>query len=318
MQTASGVLMIRPAAFGFNPQTAASNRLQRATAPDGSGVGGAANDRARSEFDTMVRLLRGEGVVVVVMEDTPEPARPDAIFPNNWFSLHADGTLCLYPMAAANRRIERRVDALQAALRTAGCYVDTVRDFTGHEQSGRFLEGTGSLVLDHVARVAYACRSPRTDAGLVQEWCDALGYQPEVFFATDASGCNYYHTNVMLSIGTRFAVVASESIAASDRERVLDRLHASGRNVIEIDRPAVANFAANILELASWDEALGDCSLCVLSARARAAFGAEQWRQLSSSVDGALVVPVPTIETLGGGGVRCMMAELFSLPGSRA
>ena len=318
MQTASGVLMVRPAAFGFNPQTAGSNRLQRAIEPSGGSVGAAANDCARSEFDTMVRLLRGEGVVVVVMEDAPEPARPDAIVPNNWFSLHADGTLCLYPMAAANRRSERRVDALQAALRAALCHVGTVRDFTGYEKSSRFLEGTGSLVLDHVARVAYACRSPRSDAGLVQEWCEALGYQPEIFTATDSSGCDYYHTNVMLSIGTRFAVVASESIAASDRERVRARLRASGRHVIDIDRQAVANFAGNILELASWDEALGDCSLCVLSARARAAFGAEKWRQLSSLVDGTLVVPVPTIETLGGGGVRCMMAELFSLPGSRA
>lgn len=305
-QCASRVLMVRPAAFGFNPQTAATNRLQTfAELP-------AAQALARSEFDALVRALRGEGVDVCVVEDTPDPPKPDAVFPNNWVSFHEDGTVVLYPMHAPSRRTERRAEIVAVAARELGFHVRRTLDLTPHERTGRFLEGTGSLVLDHVARVVYAARSPRTHEAVLQEWARELDYEPVVFDAADAEGVPYYHTNVVMSIGERCAIVGGGAIAPADRERVLARLATSGRELIEIDRSAVAGFAANVLELATWDEALGDSRVIVMSARARQALDERSFARLSACTDGVLIAPVPTIETLGGGGVRCMLAEVFT------
>jgi hypothetical protein len=307
-QCASQVLMVRPAAFGFNPETAATNAFQTDLR------GGAAQNQARAlaEFDAFVAALRGEGVEVFVAEDTPAPPKPDAIFPNNWVSFHDGGTVVLYPMLAPSRRAERRREIVDAAARHFGFDVRKTIDLSSHERAGRFLEGTGSLVLDHVRRIAYACRSERTHAAVIDEWAAALGYEVVAFDATDASGKPLYHTNVMLCIGERCAVVGAEAIATSDRDRVLASLAASGREIVEIDRGAIAQFAGNLLELASWDEALGDCRVLVMSAAARAALGATQLARLSACSDGLLIAPVPTIEALGGGSVRCMMAEVFS------
>jgi hypothetical protein len=183
-------------------------------------------------------------------------------------------------------------------------------DLTAHEAEGRYLEGTGSLVLDHVQRIAYACRSPRTDESLVREWARTLGFEPVVFDASDAQGVPYYHTNVMLWIGSRVVGVCLESIASADRARVRDHLRQGGRELCEFSRAAVASFAGNMLELASWDENLGDCSVLVMSAAARGALNEAQWRLLSGAVDSVLAVPVPTIERIGGGSVRCMLAEV--------
>jgi hypothetical protein len=267
---------------------------------------------AQAEFDRFVTALRAEGVNVLVVEDVAPPSRPDAIFPNNWISTHTGGIQVLYPMEARNRRIERRDDIIAAIESQAGFRAQRRIDLTQHEAEGRFLEGTGSLVLDHMQRRAYACRSTRTDAGLVREWAQLLGYEPMVFSANDAAGRPYYHTNVMLSIGTRFAIVAAETIADGERAAVLEALGASGRRVITISAAAAAEFAANVLELATWDEALGDSSLLVMSQRARAAFTAQQLQVLSAAVDTVLAVPIPTIEQVGGGGTRCMLAEIFT------
>jgi hypothetical protein len=305
--------MVEPASFGANAQTAGSNAFQHAAAADTGRAGSPAealNALARAELQGLATALRAEGIRVHVAADTPEPPRPDAVFPNNWVSFHADGTRVLYPMLALNRRAERRMDVVDAACAALDFRVRRTLDLTAHEREGRFLEGTGSLVLDHVQRVAYTCLSPRTDAGLVREWARQMDFEAEVFTATDAAGQPYYHTNVMMWIGARCAVLCAESLAATDLPRVRDRLAASGRALVEISRAAVAAFAGNMLELATWDEALGDASLLVMSSTARAALDAAAWRTLSGCVDAVIVAPVPTIEWHGGGSVRCMLAEV--------
>jgi hypothetical protein len=299
--------MVRPAAFDYNTETAASNRMQRPP-PSGNVVH---REVARAEFAQFVLALESEGVRVCVLEDTVEPAKPDAVFPNNWISFHSDGTVVLYPMHAASRRLERRNDAIDAVVAQLGFRVRRVLDLTAHERDGRALEGTGSLVLDHVERVAYACRSPRTDPAVIEEWCRELEYDPMVFDATDASGAPLYHTNVLMCIGSRAAIIGADAIAPHQRARVLDRLTASRREVLTITQAQLASFAGNMLELSSWDEALGDCSVLVLSSGARAALSAEEYARLSACVDNLLVAPIPTIERLGGGSVRCMLAEVF-------
>jgi hypothetical protein len=298
--------MIRPSAFGFNPETAASNAMQQPI----SAATAELNQRARAEADGLVRALAAEGVEVLLAEDTAEPAKPDALFPNNWVSFHADGTLVLYPMLGASRRLERRAGLVDAVCARFGFEVRRRLDLSAEELKGRFLEGTGSLVLDHAARVAYACRSPRTDEALVREWARQMDFEAVVFDATDERGRPYYHTNVMMWIGTRCAALCADAIGAQDRERVRSSLRAGGRELIEIDRAAVAAFAGNMLELATWDEALGDSSVLVMSAAARSALTAPELQRLSGCVDAVLAVPVPTIERVGGGSVRCMMAEV--------
>jgi len=298
--------MVNPAGFGYNAETAASNVLQHQSADAATAV----LARARAETAALCQALRSEGVQVLLAEDAAPPRRPDAVFPNNWISLHSDGTLVLYPMLAPSRRAERRTELIDQLCETLDFRPRRRLDLTAHEHAGRFLEGTGSLVLDHVGRLAYACRSARTDEALVQEWARSMDYEPVVFDAIDAQGLAYYHTNVMLWIGTRAAVLCSAALPPSDRTRVSARLRAGGRELIEIDRAAVAAFAGNLLELASWDEALGDCSLLVMSASARAALGAGTLQRLEGSVDTVLCVPVPTIENIGGGSVRCMLAEV--------
>ncbi len=307
LQTAQNVLMIRPAAFGFNPETAASNRFQRADVAVADPVA-----MARQEFDAAVRALRSEGIGVCVVEDRAVPRCPDAVFPNNWVSFHADGTVVLYPMESPVRRQERRRDAVEQVCAASGFRVQQWLDLTAHEQHGRYLEGTGSLVLDHVHRVAYAARSSRTHESVVAEWCAARGYRAEVFDATDRDGAPVYHTNVLLSIGQRFAVIVAAALAPNDRERVLQSLAASGRVTIALTQAEMQAFCGNVLELGAWDENLGDCSVLVLSATARRALRPEAFAQLAAQVDSVLAIPIPTIETLGGGSIRCMIAEVFT------
>ncbi len=299
-------MMIRPAAFDYNPQTAASNRMQAARAPDSRGAAAL----ALAEFDAAVLALRGAGVRVCVVEDEPLPPKPDAVFPNNWVSWHDDGTVVLYPMEAANRRLERRRDILESVAAQCGYRIARVLDLSGFEAQGRYLEGTGSLVLDHVGRLAFACRSSRTDGTLVRHWADSLGYQPVLFGAVDAAGAPYYHTNVMLSIGARVAVVAADAIAPQDRERVLGALAEGGREIIAIDRAAVAAFGGNLLEL----RGAGDRRVYALSARAERCLPQAARGRLAAGTDVLLPLEIPTIERLGGGSVRCMLAEVFSPP----
>jgi hypothetical protein len=306
-QCADAVLMVRPKAFGYNPETAATNTFQK----DGGAAPDEVQGLASEEFAQLARALASEGVGVCVAEDTAQPEKPDAIFPNNWLSFHADGTLVLYPLQVPSRRVERRQAVIEAAVKAFGFKVTHLLDLTHHEGHGRFLEGTGSLVLDHLRRVVYACVSPRTHPELVAEWGRELGYEPVVFEATNRSGVALYHTNVLMCIGERFVVVASEAIVRRDRERVLKSLRASGRDVIEIGHAELEHFGGNMLELGTWDEALGDSRVLVMSESARRALKPEVYARLSGSTDTVLAVPVPTIESFGGGSVRCMLAEVF-------
>jgi hypothetical protein len=303
-QCAAAVMMIRPAAFDYNTQTAASNRLQVA----GETATGGAAERAVREFDAAAAALRAAGVRVCVIEDEPLPPKPDAVFPNNWVSWHPDGTVVLYPLEARNRRPERRRGILEQVAAECGYRIRRVVDLSAFELQGRYLEGTGSLVLDHAARRAFACRSSRTDEPLVRRWAAELGYTPVVFDAVDAAGVPYYHTNVMLSIGHRVAVVASESIVPADRERVLDALATAGRDIIGIDRSAVAAFAGNMLELVN----ASGRGVYALSARAEQSLPPAARARLAAGTDQLLPLAIPTIEGLAGGSVRCVLAEVFS------
>jgi hypothetical protein len=306
-QCAGAVLMVRPAAFGFNAETAATNAFQQPPEPQA----GDASAAARAEFEGVRRALESEGVRVIAVDDSHVPVKPDAVFPNNWVSFHPGGTLVLYPMQAASRRLERRQEVLEQAVRDSGFAVRHFLDLTYFESAGQYLEGTGSLVLDHVNRVAYAVTSPRTHPEVIAEWARELEFEAVVFSAMDRAGVPLYHTNVLMAIGARAVVIAAAAIAPADRERVLARLAASGREIIDIGYAGMERFAGNMLELASWDEALGDCRVLVMSESARRALPPEVYAHLSGTTDAVLAVPIPTIERLGGGSVRCMMAEVF-------
>ncbi|TGE25025.1 amidinotransferase [Hymenobacter aquaticus] len=306
MQSASTVFLVRPIRFGFNPETAGSNHFQRVIA----GLSDAqVQEKAFAEFDAMVATLRAHGMQVLVFDDTPEPAKPDAVFPNNWGSFHADGRVVLYPMCAPNRRPERRPDIL-ARLGQQFALRDVV-DLSAYEQQGQFLEGTGSLIFDHVHRVVYACLSVRTDAGLLTEVAARLGYRPVAFHAHDARGQLIYHTNVMMCVGAGFAVVCLASITdATERQAVADSLTATGHEIVAISLAQVAEFAGNMLTL---QPAGRPTELLAMSQRAHDALTPEQRLALSRYCE-LLPLPIPTIETIGGGSARCMLAEVFLPP----
>ena len=309
-QCASAILMVRPRHFGYNAQTAGTNRFQR-QGPEGRASAAEVSQHALREFDAFAAALTAEGVKVCVVPDSDMPRKPDAIFPNNWVSFHADGTVVLYPMHAENRRAERRPEIIDAVVRDTGYEVRRLLDLTRHESEGRFLEGTGSLVLDHRARIAYACRSPRTDESVAREWAREMGFELELFDAADESGTPIYHTNVLMYVGTRVAVVNVDAIAPADRSRVSGRLVGAGLDVIAIDHAEMRAFAGNMLEVGSWDEYLGDFTILVMSETARHALATRKYARLYASVDAVLALPIDVIERHGGGGVRCMLAEIF-------
>lgn len=302
-QAAATVLLVRPVAFHGNPETAPSNAFQR---PPEIADPAAEQAAAAVEFDGLVTALRDAGVATVVVPDRAEPRTPDSIFPNNWLSLHADGTAVLYPMMAPSRRGERRRDVLELLSREHGFRVERVVDLSPHEADGRFLEGTGSMVLDRANRVAYACLSPRTDPGVLAEAARLLDYEPLAFAAADEAGVPVYHTNVMMSIGRDFAVVCEEAISdAGQRAAVRRRLEGCGHEIVPLDLAQMRSFAGNMLELAG----AGGTRVLALSARALESLRPDQVGALESRCR-LLPVPVATIEDGGGGSVRCMLAEV--------
>lgn len=304
-------LLVRPANFAFNPETAASNALQAQTAG-----GGDARTAAIAEFDGLVNALRAAQVRCCVYREPGSPQLPDAVFPNNWVSFHRDGTIVLYPLLAPLRRRERRAEVL-AAVRDELGFRETRRlDLSPHEAQGRFLEGTGSLVLDRAARVAFACRSPRTDESLLREWAAARQYELVVFDAVDDHGAPYYHTNVLTWIGSRIAAACLEAMPGGDRKRVAAALQRNGRELLKLRRTDVRAFAGNMLELEAGDGA-SPRRLLLMSARAASHLPAAAMQRLRAAVDDCIVAAVPTIETIGGGSVRCMLAEV-PLPGGPA
>lgn len=300
-QCANDVLMIRPVRFNGNPQTAQSNAFQSKQP-----ISAEAQSRALVEFDQLVAALDEARVRVHVFGDTAEPHTPDSIFPNNWVSFHADGTAVLYPMMAENRRWERRLDLLEALSVRHGFRIDRVIDLSHHERDGRFLEGTGSLVLDRVHRIAYACLSPRTNLDVLGDFAQQLDYDVVAFEAVDSHGAAIYHTNVMMSVGTRFAAVCSASIREDERAAVLGALRTSGRAILDLSFEQMSEFAGNMLELKS---ASSEC-LVAMSRRALASLSEPQRTQLAEHAGRIVAVEIPTIETLGGGSVRCMLAEV--------
>ena len=338
-QSATCVLLVRPAAFGYNEETAATNQFQqrpaaqrRTVARDGGGGTAATGEgghgaslqaRALGEFDALCAALQAAGVRLCIAPDTAEPPRPDAVFPNNWVSWHHDGSVVLYPMQAKSRRAERRPELLAAAEAQAGFRRRRLIDLSAHEREGRYLEGTGSLVLDHRRRIAYVCRSARSDADLAAEWGRLLDYEPLVFDARAPDGSAPYHTNVMLAIGTHWAIVCTQAIVPADRARVLGSLAASGRSIVQIPVEAMQRFAGNVLELevragagAGVARSAGrrERRILALSASAAAALRGQAqgaWPTLQAGVDEIVAVDVSCIEQAGGGSVRCMLAEIF-------
>jgi hypothetical protein len=301
-QSAAAVLMVRPACFGFNPQTAASNAFQR---PPETAAQTEIGMLALREFDLLAARLQDAGVEVVVAPDTAAPLKPDAIFPNNWVSFHRDGTVVLYPMLAANRRLERRDEILELVTRGGGYLATRTVDLTHREAQGKFLEGTGSLVLDRPQRIAYASLSPRTDLDLLGEFAQLLDYELVTFEAFDAPGAPVYHTNVLLAVGSGFAVVCGEAITEPlHRKAVGEKLRATGHEVIDISRAQMHRFAGNLLELAPPGG-----PVIALSQNAWDSFEPAQRRRLESH-GSVIAVEVPVIERAGGGGVRCMLAEI--------
>src|SRR5271168_4659916 len=243
-QSARAVLMVRPACFGFNPQTAASNAFQRAGDSPGDRE---AQRLALAEFDALAEALQRAGVEVLIAADTPLPAKPDAIFPNNWVSFHFDGTVALYPMLAPNRRWERREDIVEHVVREGRFHVSRTVDLSHREAEGKFLEGTGSLVLDRAHRVAYASLSPRTDLDVLGEFAQLLDYELVTFETQGAAAQPVYHTNVVMAIGSGFAVICGAAIAQPlHREAVFNRLREGGHDIVDISLRQMQEFAGNL------------------------------------------------------------------------
>ncbi len=301
-QSAGAVLMVRPARFDCNPQTAASNAFQ---AKPAALAGRDLQDAALHEFHALAEGLERAGVQVLIAPDSEQPAKPDAIFPNNWVSFHRDGTVTLYPMLAPNRRWERRDEILEQVVRQGKFHVSRTVDLTHRESEGKYLEGTGSVVLDRVHRIAYASLSPRTDLDVLGEFAQQLDYELMTFDAVDAGGAAIYHTNVLMAIGSGFAVVCGASIVhAAHRAAVLSKLRSTGHEIVEVSLAQMAQFAANVLELASPTARLVALSTTALDSLNRAQ------RAVLESHAALVPVSIPTIERVGGGGVRCMLAEI--------
>ena len=301
MPTASTILMIRPAAFGFNEETAYNNFFQTNPLISQEQV----QQKALQEFDQMVAVLRNHDIDVIVINDTPEPAKPDAIFPNNWLSTSPSGMIYVYPMYASNRRSEKREDILK--MLSEKFIVNDVQDWSKYEEEGRFLEGTGSMVIDHENKMIYSSVSERTNLSVLEKFASANDFQAIVFLATDKNGHPVYHTNVVMMIGQKFAVLCEEAI---DEEweliAVRQLLESTEHTIIAITREQMHAFAGNMLEVQNKK---GEIFL-VLSQTAFDSLKKEQLRMLEAYAR-LLPVNVSTIEEAEGGSVRCMMAEIF-------
>lgn len=293
--------MVRPARFGCNPQTAPSNAFQGKPA---ALAGKDLQEVALREFHGLAQALERAGVQVVIAPDSEQPPKPDALFPNNWVSFHHDGTVTLYPMLAPNRRWERRDEVLEQVVQQGGFRILRTVDLTHRESEDKYLEGTGSVVLDRIHRIAYACFSPRTDLDVLGEFAQQLDYDLMTFDALDAGGTAIYHTNVLMAIGTGFAVVCSGAIVDAQRAAVLSRLRSTGHEIVEVTLAQMTQFAANVLELT-----VPNGKLLALSTTALRCLDPAQRRALEAQAT-LLPAEIPTIERVGGGGVRCMLAEI--------
>ncbi len=299
MQTTSHLLMIKPVRFDFNAETAVNNSFQQAS--DDKAVA----EKATLEFEQFVTILTHAGIDVTVVNDTAEPHTPDSVFPNNWISFHSDGSVFLYPMFATNRRQERKPHVL-AAIREKFAVNNTI-DLTGYEEQQLFLEGTGSMVLDRTNKIAYACLSPRTAIEVLNEWATKAGYDTVAFISVDSSGSPIYHTNVMMCVADRYAVICLDSIPdQSERNLVEQQLSGTGKDIITISFEQMNQFAGNMLQVQNKE---GKPYL-VMSSQAFQSLTADQVSRIEA-YNPILRSDIKTIETNGGGSARCMMAEVF-------
>jgi len=307
-QTTDSILMIRPVAFRMNEQTAVNNYYQKVL---DNLLAETVNAKAQQEFDAFVEKLWSVGIDVIVVDSTLNPDTPDSVFPNNWVSFHENGDVALYPMFAENRRLERREDILDL-LEDRGFHIENIVDYTSAEEDNIFLEGTWSIVLDRINHKAYCALSPRADEELLIEYCEDFEYTPVIFEAfqtVDGHRKHIYHTNVMMCIGSTFAVICADCIDdKKERKMVLQNLKDDGKEVILLTEAQLNNFAGNMLEVKGANEQ----SYLVMSSSAHQALTKDQISRiekhtkiLSSSLD--------TIEACGGGSARCMMAEIFLL-----
>ena len=300
---ASSVLMVRPVNFEYNEQTALTNYFMDKLTRHQK-----VHPKALREFDNFVDLLVKNGVDVITVDARLNPPSPDSIFPNNWISTHDNGTVFLYPMEAENRRIERREDIIN--ILKERFKVQNIVDLSNYEQQEYYLEGTGSMVLDRKNRIAYACLSSRTSEIVLNDFCQKSGYHSFTFEAFDNKGKPIYHTNVMMSIGLDYAVICKESIHDDSKaENIIKELVQSGKKIIEISREQINHFAGNILQLSSKT---GE-QLLVMSEEAYKSFTPSQISQLEKH-GRCIFSPLYTIETVGGGSARCMIAEIFLEP----
>jgi hypothetical protein len=293
--------MIRPAAFSFNQETAVNNYFQSSISTNRKAL----QSNAINEFDNMVQTLRNNNIEVIVIDDTPEPPKPSAVFPNNWLSTSPDGKIFIYPMFAHNRRTEKREDILK--LMEEKFVVKDIQDWSEYEVEGKFLEGTGSMVIDHENKVIYACYSPRTDISVLEKYASSNEYRAIVFLATDKNDFPVYHTNVVMALGENFAILCEEAIEEEwELIAVKQLLESTNHKVIRITRDQMHSFAGNMLQVKNNK---GEKYL-VMSQTAFDSLTEEQESQLSS-YSNLLPIAVPTIEQAEGGSVRCMMAEIF-------
>lgn len=298
MQTTNHILMIRPARFGYNAQTAVNNAFQVKGAQE------KAQEKALKEFDAFVEKLRNNGIDIMIINDTEEPHTPDSIFPNNWVSFHDDGTVFLYPMFAANRRLERKAHVLQTISKKF--IINKTIDLSHYEAEEKFLEGTGSMVLDRDNKIAYACISPRTDKGLFIEFCKTAGYTPVAFRALDTNGSEIYHTNVMMCVADNYVVICLDSITDPEENKIVRGvIKESRKSIVEISFNQMNRFAGNMLQV---NNSHGE-KILVMSTQAFEALTKEQVDFLHS-YNKIIHSEIDTIETNGGGSARCMMAEV--------
>jgi len=299
-------MMVRPANFGFNEQTAVNNSFQTRDGVDAVWL----RVEAQKEFDQMVAVLRSKGIQVTVMDDTPQPVKPDAVFPNNWISFHEGGAVITYPMFAENRRLERRediIDNLEKSFRIKNRYS---LEFFENDDEPLILEGTGSMIIDRPNGIVYACISQRTDPLLLDKFNVLMGTQSILFKAVDRNGDEIYHTNVMMALGEDFVVICMDSIPSADSRKLLyDTFAATAKEVVEITLEQMESFAGNMLEVTSLD---GTRYLC-MSQTAYDSLTGDQKNRLGAKTH-ILPIAIPNIEKYGGGSVRCMMAEIFLEP----
>jgi len=302
MQNTQTIMMVRPARFQLNDQTVGSNAFQDNSA---SGKSEEVSQKAVAEFDNFVQILQKNGVNVIVVQDTMEPPKPDSLFPNNWVSFHADGTVVLYPMEAVNRRWERR-RAILDLLRTEFDIKNEI-DLSFYEQENKFLEGTGSLILDRENKIAYACLSSRTNPEILEDFAKKMDFEVVSFWSTDRQNKAIYHTNVMMCVGKKYVVICLESIKdAAERQKVVQIIQKTDKEIIEISFEQVESFAGNMLEVVNK---AGESKL-VMSEQAFKSLNTAQIGQIEKYSQ-IVSAPIYTIERYGGGSARCMLAEVF-------